>query len=99
MPKIDVATRPNKRKGIYGSGCYKNGFWQVALDDSSRFLTSFNTPFSGYRWKGMQFDIKSAPEVWQSKMTLKTGYCHFSIPVTLNEGRMVVRSAFPKCSM
>ena len=46
----------------------KTGFWQVKLDDSSSFLTTFNTPFGRYRWKRMPFGINSAPEVWQQRM-------------------------------
>lgn len=64
MLKIDVVIRLNKCKGIYGFGCYKNGFWKVVLDDSLRFLISFNIFFSGYWWKGMWFGIKLVFEVW-----------------------------------
>ena len=44
------------------------GFWHVALDERSSFLTTFNTPFGRYRWKRMPFGIKSAPEIFQRKM-------------------------------
>ena len=44
------------------------GFSHAVLDDQSSFLTAFNTPFGRYRWKRMPFGIKSAPEIFQSKM-------------------------------
>ena len=46
----------------------KTGFWQVKLDEQSSYLTTFNTPFGGYRWLRMPFGISSAPEVWQQRM-------------------------------
>ena len=44
------------------------GFWHVALNEQSSFLTTFNTPFGRYRWRRMPFGIKSAPEIFQRKM-------------------------------
>ena len=69
MPTIeDVATRLIKNAKVFTVLDAKNGFWQVALDSKSSFLTTFNTPFGRYRWKRMPFGIRSAPEVWQRKM-------------------------------
>ncbi|KAL9978343.1 hypothetical protein ACROYT_G015844 [Oculina patagonica] len=46
----------------------KDGFHQILLDDTSSYLTSFNSPFGRYRWARMPFGISSAPEVWQRRM-------------------------------
>ena len=68
LPTIeDVATR------LYGAKLFtildvRNGFWHVVLDESSSFLTTFHTPFGGYRWKRMPFGICSAPEAFQHRM-------------------------------
>ena len=68
MPTIEeVATRLNGAK-IFSVFDASNGFWQVELDQASRLLTTFNTPFGRYCWKRMPFGINSAPEVWQRKM-------------------------------
>ncbi|XP_014673998.1 PREDICTED: uncharacterized protein LOC106814214 [Priapulus caudatus] len=31
----------------------KNGFWHVAMDEDSSYLTTFHTPFGRYRWKNI----------------------------------------------
>ncbi|XP_035679983.1 uncharacterized protein K02A2.6-like [Branchiostoma floridae] len=38
----------------------KNGYWQVALDEESSVLTTFNTPNGRYKWKRLPFGIKSS---------------------------------------
>jgi len=46
----------------------KDGFHQILLDETSSYLTTFNSPFGRYRWARMPFGISSAPEVWQRRM-------------------------------
>ena len=46
----------------------KNGFWHVALDELSSYLTTFYTPFGRFRWNRMPFGICSAPEIFQRRM-------------------------------
>lgn len=68
LPTIeDVATCLHGAK-VFTKLDARNGFWHVILDDSSSYLTTFNTPFGRYRWKRMPFGIQSAPEVFQRKM-------------------------------
>ena len=40
----------------------QKGFWQIELDESSSFLTTFWTPFGCSRWLRMTFGFSSAPE-------------------------------------
>ena len=40
----------------------------MILDESSSYLTTFNTPFGRYRWRHLPFGASSAPEVFQRKM-------------------------------
>lgn len=49
-------------------------FWQVALDESSRELTTFITPFSRYRFNRLLFWISSA---------LKAIFSHHGIPAAV----------------
>ena len=44
------------------------GFWQVPLDDSSKPLTTFITPFGRYNFNKLPFGISSAPEHFQCQM-------------------------------
>ena len=46
----------------------RNGFWHVKLDEKSKHLTTFETPFGKYCWKRMPFGISSAPEEFQRRM-------------------------------
>ena len=46
----------------------RSGFWHIALDEPSSFLTTFHTPFGRYRWRRMPFRICSAPEIFQRRM-------------------------------
>ena len=45
----------------------KDGFWQVKLEEESRYLTTFWTPFGRYRWLRMPFGISTAPEEFQRR--------------------------------
>ena len=43
------------------------GFWQIELDESSSFLTTFWTPFGHFRWPRMPFGISLASEEFQRR--------------------------------
>ena len=45
----------------------QKGFWQIELDESSSFLTTFWTSFGRFRWLRMPFGISSAPEEFQRR--------------------------------
>ena len=47
--------------------CHK-GYWHQELDESSSFLTTFNTEFGCYRYTGMPFRTTVAGDVFQSKL-------------------------------
>lgn len=68
LPTIeDIATRLHGAK-VFTKLDVWNGFWHVALDEDSSFLTTFHTPFGRYHWRRLPFGISSAPEVFQRKM-------------------------------
>ena len=46
----------------------RDGSRHVAPDESSAYLTTFNTPFERYRWQRLPFGVSSTPEVFQRKM-------------------------------
>ena len=46
-----------------------SGFHQIPLDEESRLLTGFITPFGRFSFKRLPFGISSAPENFQRKMT------------------------------
>lgn len=69
MPNIeDIVTKLKKAK-IFSVLDAKDGFWQVKLTEESSYLTTFQTPFGRFRWTVLPFGIKSAPEVFQMRMS------------------------------
>ena len=45
------------------------GFWQIPLEENSRDLTTFITPFGRFQFNKLPFGINSAPEHFQCRMT------------------------------
>ena len=43
------------------------GFWHCVLDDKSRLLTTFATPFGRYRWKRLPFGPSTSNEIFQKR--------------------------------
>ena len=46
-----------------------SGFWQIPLDEESKLLTTFITPFGRYAFNRLPFGISSAPEIFQHTMS------------------------------
>ena len=59
MPIAQVFTKPDAT----------SGFWQLALDEESSKLTTFNTSFGRYRFLRAPFGMKSIPEMYQRIMS------------------------------
>jgi hypothetical protein len=43
----------------------KDGFWHIKLDEKSKKLCTFATPFGNYRFLRLPFGIKTAPSIFQ----------------------------------
>ena len=63
----ETATKMSKAK-LFSVVDAKDGFLQVALDESSSYLTTCWTPFGRIRWLRIPFGISSAPEEWQQRL-------------------------------
>lgn len=46
----------------------RSGYWNVKLDDESKLLTTFNTPFGRYAFRRLPFGLNSAQDVFQKKV-------------------------------
>ena len=46
-----------------------SGFWQIPLDDESKLLTTFFTPFGRFCFNRLPFGISSAPKIFQRSMS------------------------------
>ena len=42
-----------------------SGFWQIPLDEDTKLLTTFVTPFGRFCFNRLPFGISSAPEIFQ----------------------------------
>ena len=68
MPTIEEITTRVAGAKVFSKLNANHGYWQIPLDEESRLLTTFNTPFGRYCYKRMPFGIKSAQEVFQKRM-------------------------------
>ena len=68
MPILDEILPNLANAKVFSVLDAKDGFYQVQLDESSSYLTTFWTPFERYRYLGMPFRINSAPEEYQRCM-------------------------------
>ena len=63
----EIATKMSKAR-LFSVIDTKDGFLQVALDESSSYLTTRWTPFGRIRWLRMPLGISSAPEKGQRRL-------------------------------
>ena len=59
----------------------KDGYWHVKLDETSSFLTTFNTPFGRYRYLRMPFGLRMSQDVFQRKIDEVYGPCNGAIGI------------------
>jgi hypothetical protein len=46
----------------------RSGYWNIALDEESSLLTTFNTPFGRYKYNRLPFGLNVAQDVFQRKI-------------------------------
>ena len=66
-PQLKKCSRLPQAK-VFSKFDTSSGFWQLQLDEQSSELTTFNSPFSRYKFNRLPFGISSAPEVFQKAM-------------------------------
>ena len=49
------------------------GYWQISLDEESKLLTTFSTPFGRFCFQVTPFGIKSVQEVSQKRISQHFG--------------------------
>ena len=81
LPKVDETLAQMTGAAVFSKLDANCGFWQIPLDESSRKLTTFITPFGRFCFNRMPFGICSAPEYFQRRMSsILTGHkgvlCH-----------------------
>lgn len=69
MPSVDESLLKLGQGKVFTKLDANSGFWQVPLDEQSRLLTTFITPFGRFRFNRLPLGISSAPEIFQRLMT------------------------------
>ena len=68
LPTVDDTLAQLTGAKMFSSLDANSGFWQVPLEQSSRLLTTFLTPYGSYCFNKMPFGICSAPKHFQRQM-------------------------------
>ncbi|XP_048583904.1 uncharacterized protein K02A2.6-like [Nematostella vectensis] len=87
MASVDENLAKLKDSKVFTKLDANSGFWQIPLDEESRLLATFVTPFGRYCFNRLPFGISSAPEIFQRTMSrilegLDGTVCHMDdIPI------------------
>ena len=68
LPDIETTLGLLAGAKIFSKLDANSGFWQILLDEQSKKLTTFITPFGRYYFNRLPFGISSAPEVFQKRI-------------------------------
>ena len=69
MPSVDESLAKLGKSRYFTKLDANSRFWQLPLDEKSKLLTTFVTPFGRYRFNCLPFGISSAPEIFQRTMS------------------------------
>ena len=69
MPSVDESLAKLGKSRFFTKLDANSGFWQLPLDEESKLLTTFVTPFGRYCFNRLPFGISSAPEIFQRTMS------------------------------
>ncbi len=68
LPKVSEMLSKLAHGVMFSKLDANSGFWQIKLDNDSRLLTTFVTPWGRFCFNRMPFGISSAPEFFQRAM-------------------------------
>ncbi|XP_033730104.1 uncharacterized protein K02A2.6-like [Pecten maximus] len=69
LPSVEQTLHSLTGAKVFSKIDAKAGFWQIPLEQTSRLLTTFITPFGRYCFNRLPFGISSAPEHFQRRMS------------------------------
>ena len=67
LPTLDDIPELSKAR-VLSTIDLQSGYWHVSLDEASRLLTTFSTPYGRYRWLRMPFVCNLSSEIFQKKL-------------------------------
>ncbi len=68
MPTVDDVLPQLARAKVFSTVDARHGFWNLRLDEESRALTTFETPFGRFRWIRLPQGISPSPEIFQARV-------------------------------
>ena len=69
MPSVDESLAKLGNSKVFSKLDANSVFWQLPLEEESRLLTTFVTPFGRYCFNRLPFGICSAPEIFQQTLS------------------------------
>lgn len=68
IPTLDEITHKFAGAKFFSKLDAKHGYWSIALDKPSSYLTTFNSPFGRFRFKRLPFGLSISQDVFQQRM-------------------------------
>ena len=68
MPSVETTINKIAAGSVYSKLDCNSGYFQLELDEESRNMTTFITPFGRFRFKRLPYGISSGPEIFQKYM-------------------------------
>ena len=68
LPTLDDILPELSKQRVFSPIDLKSGYWHVSVDEASRPLTTFSTPYGRYRWLMMPFGCNVSSEISQKKL-------------------------------
>ena len=86
LPNIDECLETLSGKRYFSQLDFKSGFWQIAMDEKSKELTSFRTEDGQYQFKRMPFGLTNAPATFQKMVnTILAGLKGMNLQVFIDD--------------
>ena len=80
-PTLEEITHKLAGSVMYSKLDARHGYWAVQLDEESRLLTTFNSPFGRYCYKRMPFGLNLSQDVFQERMDNILEHCPGTISI------------------
>ena len=85
-PKLEEITHKLAGSMIFSKLDARHGYWSVQLDDESKRLTTFNSPFGRYCFRRLPFGLNLSQDVFQERMDCILEKCPGTISIADDVG-------------
>ena len=93
LPNIDECLETLSGKRYFTQLDFRSGFWQIAMDESSKELTAFRTEDGLYQFRRMPFGLTNAPATFQKMInTVLAGLKGMNLQVFIDDVCIATKS-------